>query len=300
MIAQRRAWAASGYAVLMLRIISGQYRRRLLATPPDADTTRPFPDRVRESLFQILRGHYEGATVFEAFAGVGSVGLEAVSRGAARVVMVERDRAVFSLLEKNVATLGCQDKVELVCGDALGPGALARCPRPVHLVFFDPPYAMVRDPSAWGRIKGQFERLIAMLDDTGYAVLRTPWPLYHEFTPDGKPVVHEETPTRKGGRTSAKGEPPKHRHDDDEPEKGGVWLSAEEIEDAFDRAVDNREDDDGEDAEPAAEEPSPEETPKNRREPVDLHMTGARGPETHEYTGMAVHLYMRKSDAVAK
>jgi 16S rRNA (guanine(966)-N(2))-methyltransferase RsmD len=279
----------------MLRIISGQYRRRLLATPPDADTTRPFPDRVRESLFQILRGHFEGASVLEAFAGVGSVGLEAVSRGAARVVMIERDRAVFSLLEKNVATLGCQDKVELVMGDALGPGALARCPRPVHLVFFDPPYAMVRDPAAWGRIKGQFERLIAMLDDTGYAVLRTPWPLFHEFTPEGKPVLHDDPPARKGSRKTSKGEPHKPRVHDDQDERGGVWLSAEEIEAAFDDAVAGREEEDPDDDSHDNNEPEPpaDESPKNRREPVDLHMAGARGPETHEYTGMAVHLYMK-------
>jgi 16S rRNA (guanine(966)-N(2))-methyltransferase RsmD len=278
----------------MLRIISGQYRRRLLETPPDAETTRPFPDRVRESLFQILRGHCEGATVFEAFSGVGSVGLVAVSRGASRVVMVERDREIFKYLERNTATLGCQDKVDLVNGDALGPGALARCPRPVHLVFFDPPYAMVRDPAAWARIKGQFERLIAMLDDTGYAALRTPWPLFHEFAPDGTPVLPEEKPKGKRGR-----KPSRPTEQDDEEgrrrgreraESGGVWLSAEEIEAEFDRAVAGG--DEGDDVIETVEEAGEPEIP-NRREPVDLKMNGARGPETHEYTGMAVHLYMK-------
>lgn len=278
----------------MLRIISGQYRRRLLETPPDAETTRPFPDRVRESVFQILRGHFEGATVFEAFAGVGSVGLEAVSRGASRVVMVERDREVFKCLERNTQTLGCEDKVDLVNGDALGPGALARCPRPVHLVFFDPPYAMVRDPAAWSRIKGQFERFIAMLDDTGYAVLRTPWPLFHEFTPEGTPVVPEEKPKGKRGR-----KPSRHTDPDEDQgrkrgreraESGGVWLTAEEIEAEFDRPDDG--DDVGEDPIEAEAEAGQPALP-NRREPVDLRMNGARGPETHEYTGMAVHLYMK-------
>jgi 16S rRNA (guanine(966)-N(2))-methyltransferase RsmD len=278
----------------MLRIISGQYRRRLLQTPPDADTTRPFPDRVRESLFQILRGHCEGSTVFEAFSGVGSIGLEAVSRGASRVVMVERDREVFKMLEANAAMLGCQDKVDLVCGDALGPGALARCPRPVHLVFFDPPYAMVRDPAAWGRIKGQFERAIAMLDETGYAVIRTPWPVFHEFGPDGNPVVQIEMPKGKrgGGKVDrlADREP---KPEQKRAESGGSWLSADEIADAFDKAVDGEEDDDiGIDAEPILE-PTPVPEVPNRRDPVDLKMAGARGPETHEYTGMAVHLYMK-------
>lgn len=289
----------------MLRIISGQYRRRLLTTPPDAEKTRPIPDRVKESLFQILRGHCEGASVFEAFAGVGSIGLEAVSRGATRVVMVERDREIFSLLEKNTATLpGAQDRVELVCGDALGPGALARCPRPVHLVFFDPPYAMVRDPAGWGRIKGQFERLIAMLDDTGYAVLRTPWPLFHEFGPDGKPITQEEVKPGKKGRYS-KTESHKLKHGElppapsTDPESESRWLTAEEVEAEFDRAIAG---DDDEDAPETSDSPGSQaadglppapETPANRREDVDLKMNGARGPETHVYTGMACHLYMK-------
>lgn len=281
----------------MLRIISGQYRRRLLQTPPDAEKTRPIPDRVKESLFQILRGHAEGSTVFEGFAGVGSIGLEAVSRGASRVVMVERDREIFGLLEKNTAMLGCEDRVELVCGDALGPGALARCPRPVHLVFFDPPYAMVRDPAGWGRVKAQFERLIAMLDDTGYAVLRTPWPLFHEFTPDGKPVVQEESKVGKFAKPNKKGTG-KSEHvklkPEDEDETEARWLTAEEVEAEFDRAVAGEDSEDDVTIEdPAAEEAPAEPAPKNRREDVDLHMNGARGPETHEYTGMACHLYMK-------
>lgn len=269
----------------MLRIISGQYRRRLLKTPPDAEKTRPIPDRVKESLFQILRGHCEGATVFEGFAGVGAIGLEAVSRGATRVVMVERDREIFKLLESNIETLGCHERVEPICGDALGPGALSRCPRPVHLVFFDPPYAMVRDPAGWGRVKTQFERLITMLDDTGYAVLRTPWPLFHEFAPDGTPVDQSAEAAR-GRKAGAAGRRTETAAEPEEPDER--WLSADEIADAFDRAVEGEEDD-GEEL-PAAPEPV---APPNRREFIDLKMAGALGPETHVYHAMAVHLYMR-------
>lgn len=272
----------------MLRIISGEFRRRLLATPPDAEKTRPIPDRVKESLFQILRGHCEGAAVFEGFAGVGAIGLEALSRGATRVVMVERDREIFRLLEKNIETLGCHDRVEPICGDALGPGALARCPRPVHLVFFDPPYAMVRDPAGWGRVKAQFERLIAMLDDTGYAVLRTPWPLFHEFGPDGKPVSQVEEVSR--GKKPAKAD----RKLDHDPATDQRWLSADEIARAFDQAVDGEEDEELDPAVGAApEQPEEPPAPENRREFIDLKMTGALGPETHVYHAMAVHLYMR-------
>jgi hypothetical protein len=196
--------------------------------------------------------------------------------------MVERDREIHKLLEQNIETLGCHDRVEAVCGDALGPGALSRCPRPVHLVFFDPPYAMVRDPAGWGRVKGQFERLIAMLDDTGYAVLRTPWPLFHEFTPDGKPVVQAEETSR--GRKGAR--PPRPAPGPEE-EEDARWLTAEEVEAEFDRAVA------GEGGEEAVAEEPAAGAPKNRREFLDLKMAGAVGPETHVYHAMAVHLYMR-------
>ena len=63
-------------------IIGGEFRSRRLKSPKGREVTRPLPDRVRESLFGLLRGHTRGATVFDAFAGTGAFGLEAVSRGA--------------------------------------------------------------------------------------------------------------------------------------------------------------------------------------------------------------------------
>src|SRR5688572_20146096 len=163
-----------------MRIIGGEFRSRRLFTPRDAETTRPIPDRVKESLFGLLRGHCEDAAVFDAYAGTGAIGLEAISRGASRCVFVEKDRDAADLLRKNIETLGVQDRCELVVGDALGPGALARCPRPVNLVFLDPPYPVVRDPLGWKRVRTQFERLIDLLDGDGFAIIRTPWPFLIE------------------------------------------------------------------------------------------------------------------------
>jgi len=134
------------------------------------------PDMVREAIFNLLRGHTEGQAVLDAFAGTGTMGLEAASRGAARVVFVERDRRVTRLLDQNIADLGLEDRCEVVSGDALGPGAWSRCPKPVHLVFFDPPYALVRDEDGWVRTKRAFARLVGLLDPEGYGVLRTPCP----------------------------------------------------------------------------------------------------------------------------
>lgn len=163
-----------------MRIIAGAFRRRVLKTPPDGSVTRPIPDRVKESLFQLLRGHYEGATVFDAFAGTGAIGLEAVSRGAVKCVLVEKDRRIAEILRSNVEMLQCEDRCEVLIADALGPAAIARAPRPLHLAFLDPPYPLVRDRSGFERVKAQMEKFVTLLDDTGFIVLRTPWPLRFE------------------------------------------------------------------------------------------------------------------------
>jgi len=245
-----------------MRIIAGEFRSRRLLTPPDALTTRPMPDRVRESLFGILRGHTEGAAVFDAFAGTGSIGLEAVSRGASRCVFVERDRGSAQMLRANIEMLGADDRCELVVGDALGPGALARCPRPVHLVFMDPPYPLLLDATGWRRVKAQLEQLIQRLDAGGFAVLRTPWPFVHRPPGEAPP---EPPPTRRKRRKE-------ERESDVEPEEWG-----EEVEIAGD---------DAEMGEPGAA----------RGEAVDLAMEGAAGPETRVYHNMAVHLYMKRGN----
>lgn len=167
-----------------MRIISGEFRRRPLVSPGNSSPARPFPDSVREALFNLLRGHFEGQTVLDCFAGSGALGLEAISRGATRCVMIERDRRTMEVLRTNIDRLGAGDRAEAVLGDALGPTGLARCPERIHILFFDPPYAMVRDPSQWTRVRDRFAALVQRLDATGYAMLRTPWPFLHERDPD--------------------------------------------------------------------------------------------------------------------
>ena len=239
-----------------MRIISGKHRRRKIQGPPDAETTRPIPDLVKGALFNLLRGHYEDAAVFDAFSGSGAIGLEAASRGASRVVMVERDRKIASIIERNIETLGEQATCELVTADALGPAALARCPRPVNLVFMDPPYPLVRDEQGWQRVKAQFTRLIELLTDDGFAVLRTPWPFIR------LPEQPEAQPTDQA--------PP--------PPVVEVDLSDDADHDALD------------DAEAFFGQLT---GPKPKPVDIDLTMDGAEGPETHVYRHTAIHLYMR-------
>ena len=180
-----------------MRIIAGMYRSRLIASPPD-DQTRPMPDRVKESVFQLLRGHCEGAAVCDVFAGTGSVGLEAVSRGASECVLIERRREVAETLRGNIETLGAGDRCRVVVADALGPAALAACPAPAHLIFVDPPYPMMQDPRQRRRVMDQFARFVARLDDTGFAVLRTPWPYTEEGTRETVPL---DVPGARGPET---------------------------------------------------------------------------------------------------
>jgi 16S rRNA (guanine(966)-N(2))-methyltransferase RsmD len=130
--------------------------------------------RVKESVFAMLQGWFKGARVLDLFAGIGTVGLECASRGAAEVVMVERDRDVFRYLEHNVQTLKCGDRVTALQADALGPTALARSPKPVDLVFMDPPYALMVEPATRKLVLAQAARTRSLFASKGFLILRTP------------------------------------------------------------------------------------------------------------------------------
>jgi 16S rRNA (guanine966-N2)-methyltransferase len=298
-----------------MRIIAGEFRRRLLLTPKDAEVTRPIPDRVKESLFSLLRGHCEGATVFDAFAGTGAIGLEAVSRGATRCVMVEKDRDIADILRKNVETLGVKGRCEVVVGDALGPGALARAPRPLKLAFLDPPYPIVRDPLGYQRVVEQLKALVQLLTDDGYAVLRTPWPLRHqeggeqaESTPeprrwkkkgkgrrdrDGRRGFEDEAEEgRRRGSPKPSAKPTKRVEElDPEGDFGDHDLDLDELGLEADEFGERTEEEAA--ALKAQAAGGATDTPTPVWKDVNLKVEGALGPETHVYGSMAVHLYMK-------
>lgn len=119
-----------------LRIIGGQWRSRKLQLAPAADL-RPTPDRVRETLFNWLEPWVGGADCLDLFAGSGALGLEALSRGAASAVLVERDPAAIAVLRLNVAALAARD-AEVVAADCLD--YLQGAGRQFDIVFVDPPY----------------------------------------------------------------------------------------------------------------------------------------------------------------
>jgi 16S rRNA (guanine966-N2)-methyltransferase len=119
-----------------LRVIGGKYRSRLLRVP-QRPGLRPTPDRVRETLFNWLGQSLDGLSCLDLFAGSGALGFEAASRGAARVVLVEKDRVALAELERSRDTLGAP-QVEIVRGDAhafLRDGKTG-----FDVVFLDPPF----------------------------------------------------------------------------------------------------------------------------------------------------------------
>ncbi|MEO7447692.1 MAG: 16S rRNA (guanine(966)-N(2))-methyltransferase RsmD [Humibacillus sp.] len=144
----------------MTRIISGTAGGRRLRTPVGA-ATRPTSDRVREALFSRLehRGLLDGTRVLDLYAGSGALGLEAASRGAAQVLLVESHRAAVTVIRANIATVGhpgvrvVADTVERALGAGPPDGI------PSDLVILDPPYDLPEDALA---------EVLAVLVDRGW------------------------------------------------------------------------------------------------------------------------------------
>ena len=150
----------------MSRIIAGRAKGRRLATPKGANT-RPTTDRTREALFSALASWFDAAdaaaeeqlagySMLDLFAGTGAVGLEAASRGASPVVLVEADRPTAKLIAANAASAGLQADVRAGKAEtfAAAPG------RSFDLIFIDPPYAVPTE---------QVEALLAQLVDGAVA-----------------------------------------------------------------------------------------------------------------------------------
>jgi 16S rRNA (guanine966-N2)-methyltransferase len=143
-----------------MRIIAGRWKGRALVAPPGL-ATRPTSDRARQAIFDQLwhapwagRGMLEGATVLDGFAGTGAMGLEALSRGAARAFFMEQDRGALAALRANITACKAGDACRVLAGDVTAPPVAAA---PCSLVFLDPPYA-----------KGLVPRALAALQAKGW------------------------------------------------------------------------------------------------------------------------------------
>jgi 16S rRNA (guanine966-N2)-methyltransferase len=145
-----------------MRIIAGTLKGRRLESP-GWEGLRPTSDRLRETLFNILAGRVAGARVLDGYAGTGAVGIEALSRGAAEVVFVERDARAARLITENLTRSGVEDGYAIIRAD------ITRMSRPggdglFDLILLDPPYA---DPA----VDGGIARAAGWLSADGLLVL---------------------------------------------------------------------------------------------------------------------------------
>jgi 16S rRNA (guanine966-N2)-methyltransferase len=152
-----------------VRIIGGEWRSRLIDFP-DVEGLRPTPDRVRETLFNWLGQDLTGKRVLDLFAGSGVLGLEALSRGAAAAVLVDRSADSVRLMKANAASLGAS-RAEMVQCDAI---EFLNRPRglPFDVVFVDPPYAS-------GLATAALDRLTPHLAPDGVVYAESAAPLSH-------------------------------------------------------------------------------------------------------------------------
>ncbi len=161
-----------------MRVIGGEFRSRRLKALPGLDT-RPTPDRLRETLFDILAARVVGALFLDAYAGSGAVGIEALSRGAREAIFVEKSHRAIDVIRQNLKSLGIEERAQVICGNSQvvlarfcgadppvrgrPPGRLsAETNRPAggpaadggvrptsaaDIVFLDPPYAAASEYS---------------------------------------------------------------------------------------------------------------------------------------------------------
>jgi 16S rRNA (guanine966-N2)-methyltransferase len=145
-----------------VRVVAGALGGRRLASPPAGADVRPTPDRVREAVFSIL-GDVGDASVLDLYCGTGALGIEALSRGAGPVVLVDSDPA---LARTNVEELGIEAQAEVVRSDALR--FLRGDDRRFDLIFCDPPYRLA------DRLEGELDSLIPpRLAEGGRLILET-------------------------------------------------------------------------------------------------------------------------------
>ena len=180
-----------------MRIIAGSRRGMKIEPPRGKETTRPISDRVKENLFNILRDRVAEAVVLDLFAGTGSLGLEALSRGAQWVTFVERADPVAGILNRNVEHLQFLESSRVVQDDALRlrpsivESNLRDKPQPLvfDMLFVDPPYAMMEDEEMRQRIGESLARLIDLgalaasativVRHHSRALFRYDWPKLH-------------------------------------------------------------------------------------------------------------------------
>lgn len=165
-----------------MRVIAGEFRRRLLQSLPGVET-RPTPDRLREALFNVLQGRLAGVAFVDAYAGTGAVGIEALSRGAAPVVFIERSKAAVRVIQDNLAALKVTERARVIHG-SVGTYLAAQ---KGEIVFLDPPYEH----------EAEYDKAFAALRKTPPALVIAQHPSRREL-PKAYGVLHRVRVLRQG------------------------------------------------------------------------------------------------------
>lgn len=149
-----------------IRVISGKFGGRKLDAPhQDNSRTKPMGERIRNAMFNSIGSEVAGANVLDAFAGTGSVGLEALSRGAEHVTFIERDKIAQKILSKNIASLSAENETHLV-RSSVNSWIDSQNDDIYDIIFADPPYP---DPQF-----STVSKLFRLLKPTGLMVLSHP------------------------------------------------------------------------------------------------------------------------------
>ena len=179
-----------------MRIIAGTFRTRRLIGP-DSMTTRPITDRAKQSLFDALSCAVTipDAIVLDCFSGTGSLGLECLSRGASRVIFVERDRNALDGLHNNIKALRVEAVSDVLAVDAYHCGAADLAGKlggqKLELAFIDPPYAHVETPEGRSRVDDLVGRVTEWMAPESLIILRHPTEVSLKAMTLGTRVVRE-------------------------------------------------------------------------------------------------------------
>ncbi len=158
-----------------MRIIAGTKKGMKLFSPK-GEASRPILDRVKESIFSVLYKYDlpAGRIVADLFCGVGSLGLEALSRGADFVCFVEKDKEIVTQLKRNIAKVGFEKESKVITANAFKIGAVTGSKKKLYdLVFIDPPYRLTDDVGAKSQLAALFNLLEQQAAGNAAIVVRT-------------------------------------------------------------------------------------------------------------------------------
>jgi 16S rRNA (guanine966-N2)-methyltransferase len=146
-----------------MRVIAGEFRSRRLKSLPGLET-RPTPDRLRETLFNVLAARIADCVFMDVYAGTGAVGIEALSRGARRCIFIEKNRRAVEVIHENLATLGLAGRAEVFTSKA---AIVLERVRP-DIAFLDPPYELSKEYQTSMNALGRSETALVIVQHSSH------------------------------------------------------------------------------------------------------------------------------------